>query len=53
MIKLSKRCDKLEKETEAWTKERNGFIAKFKTDLEFEKAKYTNELELADATLNN
>lgn len=53
MNKLSKRCEKLEKETEIWTKERNGYIAKFKTDLEYEKAKFATELELTTAQLNN
>ena len=53
MNKLVQRCEKLEKDTEIWMNERDVLTAKFKTDLEYEKAKFANELELTVASLNH
>jgi hypothetical protein len=53
MSKLAKRCDLLEDDSEVWMKERDGLTAKFKTDLDFERVKYSTELELATTSLNN
>jgi hypothetical protein len=53
MSKLAKRCDLLEDDSEIWMKERDGLTAKFKTDLDFERVKYSTELELATTSLNN
>lgn len=53
MIKLAQRCEQLEKDTELWMRERDSMSAKYKTDLEYERAKFIAEKELALTSLTH
>ncbi len=53
MSKLAQRCEQLERDTELWMRERDNVLAKYKTDLEYERAKLLSEKELALTSLNH
>lgn len=53
MSKLAQRCEGLERDTELWMRERDSMSAKYKTDLEYERAKFMAEKELALTSLNH
>ena len=53
MSKLAQRCEQLERDTELWMRERDNVSAKYKTDLEYERAKLLSEKELALTSLNH